>query len=293
MNILNLTFLTIISMFSLGIFNILLALLKSPTKKSNKHLINVINKNKTKVDISELIVTEIASKLYKYIKINSFNRKKLVRVLGSAKITYTPEMYIARAIAKSLIIFSFSIPIYFIIPVITPIIFVLSINVYFNEIKNAENIMKKNIAVIESELPRFANTISQELHTTRDPLIIFENFSRSTEGIFRKELEITIADMRIGNVKNALLNMDKRINSSMLSEILRGMIGCANGDDNIVYFKLLAMKLKEIELLKLKGEANKRPDKIKKYSLVLLITFISIFLVSMMLQLFDSMNKLF
>ena len=94
----------------------------------------------------------------------------------------------------------------------------------------------------------------------------------------KRELEITIADMASGNEENALTRMESRIGSSMLSDVVRGLISVKRGDNGIMYFQMLSMTFKQLELQKLKLEAMKQPGKMRKYSFMLLGCFLLMYL---------------
>ncbi len=131
---------------------------------------------------------------------------------------------------------------------------------------------------IEAELPRFVNTIEQELRASRDVLNILKSYQRNAGHAMKRELEITIADMASGNEENALTRMESRIGSTMLSDVVRGLISVKRGDNGIMYFQMLSMTFKQLELQKLKLEAMKQPGKMRKYSFMLLGCFLLMYL---------------
>mgnify|MGYP007098958406 CR=1 FL=1 len=63
-------------------------------------------------------------------------------------------------------------------------------------------------------------------------------------------------DCRYGirNEENALTRMESRIGSTMLSDVVRGLISVKRGDNGIMYFQMLSMTFKQLELQKLKLE---------------------------------------
>lgn len=100
----------------------------------------------------------------------------------------------------------------------------------------------------------------------------------SRRNAMKRELEITIADMASGNEENALTRMESRIGSTMLSDVVRGLISVKRGDNGIMYFQMLSMTFKQLELQKLKLEAMKQPGKMRKYSFMLLGCFLLMYL---------------
>ena len=71
-------------------------------------------------------------------------------------------------------------------------------------------------------------------------------------------------------LKAALTRFEARLNSPMLSDVVRGLIGVLRGDDSTVYFQMLAHDFKQIELQRLKAQAQKIPPKIRVFSFVML-----------------------
>ena len=181
----------------------------------------------------------------------------------------------------------------FIFPIIAPVTVFLSIAVYFKEIKTAEDKVKNRREEIEYELPRFASTLTQELKASRDILSILESYKQNAGSSMKRELEITVADMKSGSFEGALTRFETRLGSSVLSEVVRGLISVLRGDDGVVYFQMLAHDLKQLELQRLKTIAAKQPSKIRKYSFAMLICFVFMYLVVMGIQIMKTMGKLF
>jgi hypothetical protein len=279
--------------FGTGLFFILLDVLKVPTKRASKVYLAVSKKGFKKPNPLEVAILELSEKLGRYIKLGDYNKRKLMMTLKSANINKTPEIFIATAYVKAGMTLLFILPILIIFPLLLPINIIVSILIYFKEIGSADEILKKSKSAIEYELPRFVNTLSQELHGSRDVLSILETYKKNVTGIFKRELDITTADMKSGNLESALTRFETRIGSSMLSDVIRGLVGTIRGDNNIVYFQMLSHDFKQLELQRLKAEVMKRPPKIRKYSMMMLGCFVMMYLVVMVLQIVDSMGELF
>ncbi|SKC77664.1 secretion protein F [Maledivibacter halophilus] len=279
--------------FSTGLFLILSDVFKIPSKRADKVYLTVSKKGNKKPKVTELIVVELSEKVGRYIRLGRYKKRKLMMALKSANISLTPETFIAKAYVKGGLTLLCVVPALLIFPILSPIILVVSILIYFKEINSADEILKKSRSSIEYELPRFVSTLTQELQASRDVLSILDNYKNNTSGIFKRELEITVADMKTGNVESALTRFETRIGSSMLSDVVRGLIGVIRGDNNVVYFQMLSHDFKQLELQRLKAEVMKRPGKIRRYSMLMLGCFIMMYLTVMMLQIVENMGKLF
>ena len=88
-----------------------------------------------------------------------------------------------------------------------------------------------------------------------------------------------MADMRTGNYESALLRFQNRVGSTMLSDIVRGLVGTLRGDDQQMYFRMLVFDMRQIEQSNLKKEAGRRPKQMQKYSMMMLFCILLIYVV--------------
>ena len=276
-----------------GFYFILADLLKVPTLATTKAVIAVTRREKKETKSVEAIVFDLAVKLSRHIKLSDYNKRKKAAILKSADIALSPETYIAQALIKAGLILVFLIPCLAIFPILVPVVILLSIAIFFKNYNSADEIVKKKRETIETEMPRFVNTLSQELKASRDILSILETYQKHAGDDFRTELEITIADMKSGSHETALTRFEARIGSSHLSDVIRGLIAVMRGDNGVVYFQMLAHDLKQMEIQKLKMIAMKRPGKIKKYSFYMLACFLIMYLAILSMEIMNAFSNLF
>jgi hypothetical protein len=282
-----------ILLFSAGSYFILADLLKLPTLAATKAVLTVARRDKKQTLNLETIVFSLSSKLAGDIKIDPYKRRKLEAALKSAGIKLTPETYVARAWIKSGLAALLIFPLLPIFPILAPVVLFLAIAIYFKESRAADEAVRQKREKIEYELPRFAATVSQELKASRDVLSILKVYQKSAEESFRQELEITIADMKSGNEETALTRLEARIGSTMLSDVVRGLISVKRGDNGTVYFEMLAHDFKLLELQRLKLIAMKQPGKVRKYSFFMLGCLIMMYLGVLGYEIMNSFGKLF
>lgn len=171
-----------------------------------------------------------------------------------------------------------TIPCVLFVPLLTPVIVILAVLLYFQEMQKADERLKAKRDEIEAQLPRLVATIEQELKSGRNVVGMLERFRMNAGESLSGELDILIADMRSSNYEAALTRFESRINSPMLSDVVRGLIGVLRGDDSAVYFQMLSHDFKQIELQRLKAEAQKIPPKIRVFSFVMLMCFLLTYL---------------
>jgi len=279
--------------FSLGVYLILKDVLKLPSGRSIK-AVHIIDKRERKKSKNlEVLINEWAIRLSKIVHMTDYSRRKLTATLKSANIKLSPETFVARAWLKAGMMLLFIIPALLIFPMVFPVVLFLAVAVYFKEIQSADEAVRKRREDIEFELPRFVSTLSQELKANRNVLNILETYKQNAGKSFKNELEITVADMKSGSYESALTRMEARLNSSTLSETIRGLIGVLRGDDGVVYFQMLSHDLKQLELQRLKTIAMKRPAKIRKYSFTMLFCFLMMYLSVMFVEIIETLGKLF
>jgi hypothetical protein len=278
---------------AIGLYMIVANLLKLPTRRANKAISTVDKREKKKTQNFETLINEISMKVGRFIKLTDYNKRKLGSTLKSADIKLAPETFVARAWVKAGLTLIFIIPALLIFPLLFPVILFLSIAIYFKERRSAEDALKEKREDIEYELPRFVATLTQEFMASRNVLSILETYKLNAGTSFKKELEITVADMKSGSYENAIQRFEARIGSSALSEVCRGLQGVLNGSDGVVYFQTLSFSLKQMEIQRLKTLAKMRPGKIRKFSFAMLFCFMLMYLSVMFIEIISTLGKMF
>lgn len=279
--------------FATGSYFLLAELCKVPSYRASKVILNAGRKRKKQVKDSDAFILELAEKLAKILPMEEYKRRKIAGVLKSAEISMTPEVYVAQAYVKAGLVLSGIIPCLIFIPLLFPVFLVLGIGVYFSESGSAEKLIKQRREEIEFELPRFVATITQELMASRDILSMLESYQKNAGPALKNELMITTADMRTGNYEAALTRLEGRVSSAMLSDVVRGLIGCIRGDDGVTFFRMLSYDMKQLEVQRLKRLAMERPPKIRRYSFVLLGCMLMIYMGVMGYQILGTMSGMF
>lgn len=276
-----------------GLYFIIADRLKIPYLKTSKAIINMGRTDRKLTTVIETVLMDLSMKLSKLIPMDIYKKNRLKNTLKAAGIGMTPECYQANAIIKACAVGLLTIPCVLIFPIISAVVLVLAVLVYFKEYQKADKIIEARRDEIEGELTRFVLNIEQELHSNRDVLSMLENFKKNTTPLFADELGITCADMRSGGYEAALMRMEARLNSPQLSDVVRGLISVIRGDDGRVYFQMLSHDFKQAELRKLKAQAQKIPPKIRIFSMILLGCFLMTYLAVIGLQIVESLGGMF
>jgi len=256
-------------------------------------MLNTTRAEKKAAKSIETYLMTWAVKLSKYIRMDEYRRSRMQNILKATGMNMTPEVYQAYAFVKCGAILLGVIPCLLVFPLLAPVVVFLAVMIYFKETRRADEKLKVKRDEIENELPRFVANAEQELKNSRDVLSIIENFMKNAGAAFAGELDILAADMRSSSYEAALTRFEARLNSPMLSDVVRGLIGVLRGDDSAVYFQMLAHDFKQLELQKLKSEAQKIPPKIRVFSFIMLLCFLLTYLAIIAFEILKSLGGMF
>ena len=213
----------------------------------------------------------------KHLKLNEYKRAQLEADLRTAGMEITPERYVSDALTKALCLGVFAIPAFFVFKIAAAVVLLIAVLIYFKEYKAVSAKIKARRVKIEYELPRFVSSIEKTMQHNRDVIYILESYKETAGEELGNELEITIADMRSGNVEVALTRLETRVGSTMMSDVTRGLVALERGDDNRVYWGQLVMKFADYQRQLLRQQADAVPRKVKKLSMALMFCFMLIY----------------
>ncbi len=281
------------SLIGFGIFFIICDLLKIPDLKVKKAFINTAKRQSNQTSKIDLWLQGVSGFIAKHLRLNEYNRENIVSDLQTAGINITPEQHIANALIKASMCAVLIIPTLYIFPMLAPVILLLSIAVYAKESKGMQSKIKKHRAEIEFELPRFVFFIEKTLMHNRDILTMIEVYKENAGKVFKRELEITASDMRSGNYESALVRLESRVGSALLSDVVRGLVSTMGGEKTEFIWAGLSIKFADVSRTQLKLEAQKVPSKVKKLSMCLLVCFILIYVVVIVSEIMTSLGAMF
>ena len=276
-----------------GLFFILADAYKIPYFKTSKAVESLSKKQNTKQSSIDLWLSGIAGWLSKHIRLNDFKKAQLESDLKTAQMDVTPEMFKANAIVKACLVGVLAVPVAFIIPLLVPVVLFLAVFLYRLEMRSVSNRIRAKREKIEYELPRLVSNIEKTLSHKRDVLYMLESYAENAGPQLKHELNITVADMKSGNYEDAIIRLESRVGSSMMSDVCRGLIGILRGDDNKMYWASLALKFNDTARQQLRMQAQKVPKKVKRLSMCLLFCFMLIYVVVILEQIMGSIGVLF
>ena len=151
---------------AVGLGFILSDVFKIPKYPVSKAMTILGKRQKKKTNPLDIWLGDLANFIASRMKLNEYKRLQLKVDLDSADMTVSPEQYVANAIVKALFIGVFAIPFLFFAPILSALIIVIAVVIYFSEYKKVSNIIKEKRQKIEYELPRLVSNIDKTLEDT-------------------------------------------------------------------------------------------------------------------------------
>lgn len=282
-----------VCLFGTALYYLTCAFADVPTRKTSRMMLMAQRQGKRRENIFDVYAAKVSSKIAPYVRLDKMKRASLERTLKIAGNSLTPECYVAKAWVIAGTVALCAVPMAFLIPLMVPVLIGLAVALWFSTYYTAFDYVKKRRKRMEKEIPRFALSIGQSLENDRDVLKILTSYRRIAGKEFGAEIDQTIADMKTGNYEQALLHLEARVDSPLLSDVTRGLIGVLRGDDQRMYFQMITFDMRQIEQNDLKKEAAKRPRLIQRYSMMMLLCIIMIYMVVLCVEVFDSLGVFF
>ena len=189
---------------ALGLFFLAASLLRLPTIGAAKAMLGTVKQEKKAAKTVETYLMTVAVRLAKYIHMDEYKRSRMNNVLKASGMNLTPEVYQAYAFVKSGAILLGIIPCVFLLPLLSPVVVVLAVLVYFKESQKADERLKAKRDEIEGELPRLVATIEQELKASRNIIGMLERFKVNAGTALTGELDVLLAKARLALDQKAM-----------------------------------------------------------------------------------------
>lgn len=241
----------------------------------------------------DMICDPIAARIEPYVLMNDYKKERLGHTLSTIGDAHTATQYQASAIAQALLVALLGIPLAFFYPLLPLVTAIFAVVGYFLIMREPEKRLEEKRRRIELELPRFASTISNSLGTSRDVIKIVENYRKVCGPELSGELDVTLADMKTGNPSTALRNLENRIGSTKLSELVRGLLSVLQGEDQTLYFYTKNVEFRKEYIEYQKQEIQKRPGKLTKFIIMIVVCYLAMLLYIIIYQVMASGGALF
>ena len=145
----NLILFCVFLIFSIGLFLLLAGLLRLPTLKTSRVMMDTGKEAKQLSKTLDAFYMDGAVKIAKYIRMNDYKKNRMANVLRASGLGMTPEVYTAYAYLKAGSVFLLIIPALYVFPLAVLFVILLGIMIYYKEIQKADEMLKEKREQIE------------------------------------------------------------------------------------------------------------------------------------------------
>lgn len=219
--------------------------------------------------------------------ISEYKVDRLNRALSLTGKTYSAEIFVIMNIYKSVvIIIGGSLVAYVVMPWFVLLAVYLGIKHYFDAENQLLHTIQINIRDIDEQLPLFVSSIAQEFTINANVYETLYKYTKTAGTVLRRELEITVAEMRTGNYEQAIINLNERVGSEKLSDVCYYLLSTIRGNNNVADFSRLAAEFRAQQQQDMKNMVNRIPKKLQKYNwgifaMMFVIMFYALFTIMM------------
>lgn len=241
---------------------------------------------------SQVLQNQLAVKIEPLLELDPIKRSQTEALLHNLGHTESAELFHAQALAGS--IFASTLCVVFLlfsVPLGLAGMVLVGFGYYSKRRKTLEKELAVKRAAIERELPQFAATIRQSLGTTRDVVSILTSYRRVCGQTLAGEIDKTLNDMMTGNAEQAIRALESRVASPKLGQLTRGLLAVLRGDDQRMYFDVLAEEYRKSQDEGVERELLKRPQKLNPYMALMFAGFILMVVASIGAQLLSGIHQ--
>ncbi len=281
-------------LLALGLFFLMCEATGMPTRRLSNAVRKILkgNKKTTQTTFSD-IIDRLAMPVARWFPFPANRLEKVQKSLDSGNVHTTARLYLSRCLVQAAVFFIVAALASFVIKPMMGIAVVGPLLLYDAEKKKIDELTKDYKSEIESELAGFVHTVLAELAGSRDILRMMREYIPTAGPALGKELAITVADMESGTYETALTRLGTRVNSSVMNNVVRGLLDAVRGNEAVTYFKMLAYDLKQLEVKNMKLKAQKCVPKINACAMVLLGSIVMLFLGVLVVYIFLNSGTLY
>ena len=276
---------------SIGAYTLAQQILWLP-RSSSLYAIRRLSGNKRSLnDLLDKILTPFADWLSRILPMSDYKHKLLQADLERLELEITPQQYIGKSIAQSLLM-SF-IGLAFVplgVPLLSLLIMVAALLAYFRSTQSIRQKVRKLNKEIEAELPRMVESLIYSLQDNRDLISFFEHYRKVSGQALAKELDRLILLMKIGNHELALRQFEARLAIPQLSALVSILCGVYQGVDQKTSLLILEQDIRTKQRETMRREMEKRPGRIKAASFILTVLMILMFMVPLVLMILSNLK---
>ena len=225
------------------------------------------------------LICALAVPVARLVRVSPENAHYFKDMLAECELQMSPEMYYAKAIVTAVLTLPLT-PLVILagLPYVWPATALLSMMLYFKQVNQIKEKRSERKKALRRAMPHFVRSILAQVNTISvaavqaDLVKIFEDYLKVADAAFASPVSKLITEMKItGDIKYALENFEKRVLLPEITSLVNALIGIHRGEDQrtalIFIAKDVDTKVREL----IRQELEKRPKKVNRLSLPLVI----------------------
>jgi hypothetical protein len=272
--------------FALGLFKLTDYILVLPSGSTKKTVRYMFGEKSFKERLQELTVDPFSRALAKMIRLSAYKKRKMQNEFDRLSLKTTPEEFIAKNIAKSILIAMIGpIFILFDMTFVAVMMLILALLSYVKANKKISDKIEKLNQEIEAELPRMVETLNLTQIENKDLIKFFEQYLKVAGPAMKRILDRLVIDMKTGNIEKSLRDFDARVQSPQLSAFVATLLGVTHGIDQRTVLIVMEKDLRARQRENLRRLADKKPGKVRMASIALVFAMIILMMVPLAVML--------
>lgn len=235
----------------------------------------------------------IVGSLAGIVRVNPKTADDLKGVLQRIDSGSTPQEYIAEGFLKAVPVLGISV-LFFINgnPFLGFYMIVIVYIIYRQHMKKLTKSARQVDRHIIDDLPEFMSYVTNSLKTDKNITPIIENYLNAANSALKKELLKLLADLKTGNIDEALLNFDMRLNIPHLSNFISATRAALEGEMQNSALDAITMDMEFYEYETAKKYAAEKPGKMGKATMAVVVSMIFFIMVILFCSLYMGLNKI-
>jgi hypothetical protein len=276
---------------SFGAYMLAQQILWLPRSSSLSAIRRLSGKKRNLNDFLDKMLTPSGDWLSRILPMSDYKRKLMQADLERLELEITPQQYIGKTIAQSLLMSIVGLTFVPLgVPLLSLLTMVAAMLAYLRSTQSIRQKVSKLNREIEAELPRMVESLIYSLQDNRDLISFFELYRKVSGQALAKELDRLILLMKIGNHELALRQFEARLAIPQLSALVSILCGVYQGVDQKTSLLILEQDIRTKQRETMRREMEKRPGRIKAASFILTVLMILMFMVPLVLMILSNLK---
>ena len=226
------------------------------------------------------------------IRISPKKADQMKKKLLKADYLETPEEFLAEGLIKVLPISA--ITLFFILSgniffgLYLGLLIILFYRIHTNKLERKLELIDQ---MILADLPEFMSYVTNCLKSDKDILGIIETYLNAANPAYKNELSKLLMDLKTGNIDEALINFDMRLNIPHLSNFISVVRATLDGEPQTAALEVITIDMEFYEYEAAKKRAEEQPGKMSKATFAVAGAMMLFFLVILGYSLILGLNK--